>query len=109
MTKKRGGMMDNKSGRLREENKILWKHNKQRAEEIKKLHTYGDIYEEDYHNMKDERDEFKNKYHELIRAVGNKYKGETRHETALRYIKIAEQSLEGQVGATTKKSREGEV
>jgi len=30
------------------------------------------------------------KYSELIMAVGNKYKGETRHETALRYIKNAE-------------------
>ena len=26
-------------------------------------------------------------YHELIMAVENKYKGETRHQTALRYIK----------------------
>lgn len=33
-------------------------------------------------------------YDELILAVGNKYKGETRHETALRYIKMAEQSGE---------------
>jgi len=32
------------------------------------------------------------KYNELIMAVGNKYEGETRHETALRYIKQAEQS-----------------
>jgi len=31
------------------------------------------------------------KYNELIFAVGNKYQGETRHETALRYIKQAEQ------------------
>ena len=31
------------------------------------------------------------KYSELIFAVGNKYQGETRHETALRYIKQAEQ------------------
>ena len=29
-------------------------------------------------------------YNELIMAVGNKYKGETRHETALKYIKRAE-------------------
>ncbi len=35
-------------------------------------------------------------YDELIFAVGRKYEGETRHETALRYIKIAEQS-EGEV------------
>lgn len=30
-------------------------------------------------------------YHELIMAVGNVYKGETRHMTALRYIRNAEQ------------------
>ena len=30
------------------------------------------------------------KYNELIMAVGNKYDGETRHETALRYIRQAE-------------------
>lgn len=33
-----------------------------------------------------------NKYHELIMAVGNKTPGETRHQTALRYIKQAEES-----------------
>jgi hypothetical protein len=30
------------------------------------------------------------KYNELLFAVGNKYPGETRHETALRYIRQAE-------------------
>jgi hypothetical protein len=30
-------------------------------------------------------------YDELIYAVGNKYEGETRHQTALRYIKQAEE------------------
>jgi predicted nucleic acid-binding Zn-ribbon protein len=34
--------------------------------------------------------EIENKYQELIMAVGNKYPGETRHQTALRYIKNAE-------------------
>jgi hypothetical protein len=34
--------------------------------------------------------EIENKYQELIMAVGNKYSGETRHQTALRYIKNAE-------------------
>ena len=33
---------------------------------------------------------FEKAYHELIFAVGNKHKGETRHETALRYIREAE-------------------
>lgn len=35
------------------------------------------------------------KYDELIYAVGNKYPGETRHETALRYIRQAEESKGG--------------
>jgi hypothetical protein len=30
------------------------------------------------------------KYYELLGAVGNKYPDETRHETALRYIRQAE-------------------
>lgn len=34
--------------------------------------------------------EWVEKYNELIFAVGNKYEGETRHQTALRYIKQAE-------------------
>jgi len=33
------------------------------------------------------------KYNELILAVGNKHEGETRHQTALRYIKQAEESV----------------
>jgi len=32
------------------------------------------------------------KYHELLLSVGNKHQGESRHETALRYIRQAEQS-----------------
>jgi hypothetical protein len=32
------------------------------------------------------------KYNELLFAVGNKYPNETRHETALRYIRAAENS-----------------
>jgi hypothetical protein len=33
------------------------------------------------------------KYHELLYAVGNKYPNETRHETALRYIRQAEEPV----------------
>ena len=40
--------------------------------------------------------EIKDKYYELIMAVGNKYDGETRHQTALRYIKTAESSSDEQ-------------
>lgn len=35
-------------------------------------------------------DPFADKYHELLLAVGNKYPGESRHATALRYIRQAE-------------------
>ena len=35
-------------------------------------------------------EEIEKKYYELILSVGNKYKNETRHQTALRYIKQAE-------------------
>ena len=34
--------------------------------------------------------EIEKKYHELIMAVGQKYCGESRHETALRYIRERE-------------------
>jgi hypothetical protein len=39
-------------------------------------------------------------YHELLYQVGNKYPGESRHETALRYIRQAEQPRGGPVSAT---------
>ena len=38
----------------------------------------------------------KENYTELLMAVESKYPGETRHDTALRYIKEAERSEEGQ-------------
>lgn len=34
--------------------------------------------------------DYKALYEELLYAVGNKYEGETRHQTALRYIQRAE-------------------
>ena len=37
------------------------------------------------------------KYFELIMAVGKKYSGETRHQTALRYIREAESSADKDV------------
>jgi hypothetical protein len=42
------------------------------------------------------------KYHELLYAVGTKYPGESRHETALRYIRQAERRTD-----TTTKQGEG--
>lgn len=47
--------------------------------------------------------ELQRKYDELLYAVGNKYPGETRHQTALRYIQQAETHEGGpvQCGDTT--------
>lgn len=47
------------------------------------------------------REESDKKYNELIFAVGMKHKGETRHETALRYIRQAETS-NGEASITPK-------
>ena len=44
-------------------------------------------------------------YYELLFAVGNKYTGETRHETALRYIKQVEQNS----GTETAQSEKGKI
>jgi hypothetical protein len=40
--------------------------------------------------LKAERDALRDLYNELLFAVGNAYPNETRHQTALRYIKQAE-------------------
>jgi len=47
-----------------------------------------------------ESDELKKKYNELIMAVERKWDGETRHETALKYIKQAE----AQIAASAKET-----
>jgi len=54
-------------------------------EEINKL-----IYQ--VSDLKQSLQEAKDKYSELIMAVENTFEGETRHETALRYIKTIESS-----------------
>lgn len=43
------------------------------------------------------------KYQELLYAVGNKFPGESRHDTALRYIRQAEQPKDGQCQAAARK------
>lgn len=48
-------------------------------------------------NRQKPQEDIEKKYNELIMAVGNKFDGETRHETALRYIQKAEQG-NGSVG-----------
>ena len=49
----------------------------------------------------------KEKYYELIMAVATKYPGESRHETALRYIKVAETN-KGDPGKSGDEKREEE-
>lgn len=44
---------------------------------------------------------YRDKYHELLMAVGNKYPNETRYQTVLRYIRQAEQSLEADSGGVS--------
>lgn len=48
-------------GGIDKANEIIDKlqENAELREENNKLHTYGDIYKEDYHDMKDERDELR--------------------------------------------------
>ena len=41
-----------------------------------------------------EIDELKGKYYELLYAVANKFPDETRHQTALRYIQNAENTVD---------------
>ena len=54
--------------------------------------------EKEVADLRAKLDEVERKYHELIMAVGTKWPGESRHETALRYIKSAEH-----VGAAAQK------
>lgn len=50
--------------------------------------------------------EISEQYHELIFSVSEKYPGETRHETALRYVKAAEQKTTG-AGQAQEEERHG--
>lgn len=47
----------------------------------------------------DEIERLRSAYNELIYAVSHKYEGETRHETALKYIMQAEAGSVGQADA----------
>ena len=46
-------------------------------------------------------EEVEEKYQELIMAVDKKYEGETRHETALKYIRRAEKKDYGEAGLSS--------
>lgn len=55
------------------------------------------------------KEEAERLYYELIYAVGNKYEGESRHETALRYIKNAENQRSGPEAADAALAKQKEV
>lgn len=44
-------------------------------------------------------------YNELLYTVGKKYPGETRHQTALRYLKRAEESVDDRPGMSPKRQK----
>jgi hypothetical protein len=52
-------------------------------------------------------DPFADKYHELIMEVASKYPGESRHETALRYIRQAEQRETGSTRLADEENKDG--
>ena len=66
------------------------------AAEIERLQAYadglaGERFSDRVHVALQSRAETAEaRYHELVLAVANKYHGETRHETALRYIRERE-------------------
>ncbi len=62
-------------------------------EEMATNSSYGRIHpefvrqlERELNELKKDKERLQEKYNELILAVASKYKGETRHQTALRYI-----------------------
>jgi len=73
------GQLDVENQSLKAELQALKEENEKLVVEVKKGMLMAIRY-----------DATTDKYNELIMAVGNKCKDETRHETALRYIKQAE-------------------
>jgi hypothetical protein len=57
------------------------------------MEIWNDAIDQSDKYWEQEMKEIKDKYYELILAVGNKYDGETRHQTALKYIRKAESNI----------------
>ena len=76
------------------------KYLKDLANDLEQLFTQHEL------SRKQEWVEAQEKYDELIMAVGNKYAGETRHETALRYIKSCENNYETRAKTIKEQSKE---
>ena len=60
---------------------------------IKVAHELGVERNDEFKELRVKYKELCANYEELIMAVSNKYPGETRHQTALRYIREREQSV----------------
>ncbi len=84
-------LKNQKPAHLRESEPVEFGYTVDRDDEIFRVVDFGNIKRFISSLLKTARqEEYKAKYEELIYAVGNKYENETRHETALRYIKQAE-------------------
>lgn len=60
--------------------------------------------------LQKERDELSKQYHELLYAVARKHEGETRHQTALRYIQQTEANCcSGPADSARAKQGEGQT
>ena len=64
---------------------------RQAINELLRQHAELETLRTGYAAARLEIESLREKYNELIFAVGMKYPGETRHETAMRYIKKAEE------------------
>lgn len=71
-----------------------------RGDEFAALEQARRILEVGGENSKD----YRTLYYELIMAVARKYPGETRHQTALRYIQRAETTTSGEACQSEKKA-----
>ena len=73
-----------------------------KVEELEAEAKLGNIPYKEAIALKDRVKDIEAKYNELIMAVGKKWKDETRHQTALRYIRQAEECNTGTGGAKIK-------
>ena len=74
-----------------------------------KHHWHGEYTDEispEMRELKQERDEIKKKYYELIMVVATKHPNESRHQTALRYITQQEKGNQSDSGCVSTKSKQ---
>ena len=77
---------------MKRPNRHTWEesstHRYMAGKEYDEIWDYAEWLEDDFERLEE-------KYYELICAVAKKHPGETRHETALRYIRESEQKVTG--------------